>query len=254
MGGWQPNVPGWPPPALCGRESQESQVPWGQALLLCAWVSCPYSTASSTAEGGRRACGLDPDGGNRDTDPGAGPHLPGHFVRAAATSLGLSAFGDSSTDRVSRLLSGHGAPALSCRSSWLPGESAIMHGPWPHPAPRPSVPAGRGKRTSPHSKGVGGVDEQPAGPCARAQDPGPALGAAAAGLLLRLPRPEPLSTRGLAQHAEVGARLSLPGLCDTPSPLGHTNSSRSDHHELTSAPEQAPRLHGVHVLGERALS
>lgn len=73
-------------------------------------------------------------------------------------------------------------------------------------------------------------------------------------LLPRLPRPEPLSTRGLAQHAEVGARLSLPGLCDTPSPLGHTNSSRSDHHELTSAPEQARRLHGVHVLGERALS
>lgn len=73
-------------------------------------------------------------------------------------------------------------------------------------------------------------------------------------LLPRLPRPEPLSTRRLAQHAEVGARLSLPGLCDTPSPLGHTNSSRSDHHELTSAPEQAPRLHGVHVLGERALS
>lgn len=73
-------------------------------------------------------------------------------------------------------------------------------------------------------------------------------------LLPRLPRPEPLSTRGLAQHAELGARLSLPGLCDTPSPLGHTNSSRSAHHELTSAPEQAPRLHGVHVLGERALS
>lgn len=138
-----------------GKPGEPGPLGSGPASLRLGKLS--LHAASAAAEGGRRACGLDPDGGNQDTDPGAGPHLPGHFVRAAATSLGLSAFGDSSTDRVSRLLSGHGAPALSCRSSWLPGESAIMHGPWPHPAPRPSVPAGREKRTSPHSKGVGGA-------------------------------------------------------------------------------------------------
>lgn len=118
------------------------------------------------AVGGARACGLDPDGGSRDTDPGAGPHLPGHCARDAATSRACRPSG-TARPTASPGSSVGTAPCPSCPSSWLaellPGVSPITSRIVPGRV-LSLVPllqrggavcgAGRGKLRSPRSKGV----------------------------------------------------------------------------------------------------
>lgn len=92
------------------------------------------------------------------------------------------------------------------------------------------------------------MDEQPAGaPC---QGPGPRTrpGGSGCGVCsLGCHARKPLSPRVLAQS--WGAPLSVPGLCDSPSPFRHTNNSRSNNNKLKSVPKQAPHLHSVNHPG-----
>lgn len=175
MGGSQPNVTGRPPPASCGRDSKASRVSVGSGAASLRFSELSLRTASAAPGlcrgcarrwGGARACGLHPDGGSRDTDPGAGPHLPGHCARDAATSRACRPSG-TARPTASPGSSVGTAPCPSCPSSWLaellPGVSPITSRIVPGRV-LSLVPllqrggavcgAGRGKLRSPRSKGV----------------------------------------------------------------------------------------------------